>query len=392
MIKDRQKLLFTILVVEFIVLFWLLRYVLKTPLSFFVASDDGYYNGGILKGFGIFNLGPGWMNYAVIKWYKLFPQFLHPWIAVFYRFDFYLLTLFTVRRLFAETDREKLLATAVFLFPLLFYYVFKPASEIFMMPLLAIVIWQLACDRLRKWHEIALFCLLFFIIMQFKPVLLFLAAFATIRFLLDKRYLLAGLMIVLTLGSLLSYKALSYDFTKEKSRRPMLSIIVFNSLRQKQIFRDIRQGKVELANPDYRAAIVREGTLQEMVKVVEETGGTELGIVKYLLKNPDLLFYQLAVNFIMIFGGVGRMGLVVLLFIFNLTVFILTWLLLRRGNRQHRSVFYHCLAYLSIFLLILPNFRYTYTVLPIIYFLCLNGLFNLYNAKVQRHQGRKDIK
>jgi hypothetical protein len=378
---DRRKLIFTLLVLEFIILFWLLRYVLNTPLSFFVASDDGYYNGGIVKGFGPFNLGPGWMNYAAIIWYRFLPAFLHPWIAVFYRFAFYLITFFTVRKLYATTDEDKLLAGIVFLFPLLFYYVFKPASEVFMMPLLAIVIWQLSYDKLRKWREIALFCLCFFIIMQFKPILLTLAAFACLRFLMDRRLAMAGLMIALMLGGLASYKALSYDFSKEKSRRPLLSIVVFNSLRQKQIFTDMMQGKVDAANPDYRAAIVREGTLQEMVKVVEETGGTELGIARYLLQNPDLIFYQIAMNFIMIFGGVGRMWLVAALFIFNLAVFILTWLLLRRGNTDHRSVFYHCLAYLAIFLLILPNFRYTYTVLPIIYFLCLSGLYQYCTQK-----------
>jgi hypothetical protein len=190
-------------------------------------------------------------------------------------------------------------------------------------------------------------------------------------------------LIAVTIGSFLAYKSLSYDWTKERSRRPLLSMVVFNSLRQKQIFQDMTLGKVELANPDYRAAIVRNNTAQQMLNIVKQTGGTEKGLARYLLQHPDLLVYQLGVNFIMIFGGVGRMGLVLLLFAF--TVFILTWLMLRKGDITHRLVFYYCLAYLAVFLLILPNFRYTYTILPIIYFLFLNGIFKYFF----HHKGTK---
>jgi hypothetical protein len=237
----------------------------------------------------------------------------------------------------------------------------------------------------KRWQDIVLFCLLFFIIMQFKPVLITLAAFAFVSFLFKKRFIFAAVLIAITVGSFLSFKALSYDFSKEKSQRPFLSSVIFNSLRQKQIFQDMVLGKVQLQNPDYRAAIVREDTSVEMLEVLKQTGYTEKGIIKYLVKHPDLLLYQFVFNFFMVFGGVGRMGLALLLFAFNLGVFIITYLLLRKGDKAHRTVFYYVLAYLAVFLLVLPNFRYTYTILPIVYFLCLNGIVKYYF----HHKGAK---
>lgn len=388
MFKDKQQLIYTLITLEFILIFLVFRNVMHIPLNFFVASDDGYYNGGIVKSFGIFNLGPGWMNYAIIKWYKLFPSYFHPIIALFYRLVFYTLTLAMVQKLFARGKTEKLLASIVFLFPLLFYYVFKPASELFIMPLLAVLIFQLAYDKVKRWQDIVLFCLLFFIVMQFKPILVTLAAFAFFSYLFKKRFIFAVVLIAITVGSFLSFKALSYDFTKEKSKRPFLSAMVFNSLRQKQIFQDIVLGKVKLQDPDYRAAIVRENTGAEMLEVLKQTGYTEKGVIKYLVKHPDLLLYQFVFNFFMVFGGVGRMGLALLLFAFNLGVFILTYILLRKGDKPHRTVFYYCLAYLAVFLLVLPNFRYTYTILPIVYFLFLSGISKYY----LHHKGTKSTK
>jgi hypothetical protein len=366
---QNNRILLAILLIDLVSVFVVLRYVLHVSLSFMIKTDDAYYTRAVLQNFGVFRQGAGWMNFVFVKWYGLFPLGWHPYIGILFRTLHYLAALFLIKRFICKSEFERKLVYIVFMFPLLFYFIFKPAPEIFMLPLLILMIYQLAYDKIHKPREYFLFFAAFFIISQMKPVLVTLVFFAVYRLLRIKRFIFSAVLLAFLFGNYWLYKACSDSPVNTYCDMPELSVIIANGLRQKEIFTDLVHGKADLNNPDYRAKIMRDRSWIQMMDIVQKTGNTNKGVILYLVKHPDLILFQIGMNFLMIFGGMGRMWLMLLLCAINIPVFVITFVLTRKQDRQRFLILLYCMAYLLFFLVLNAMFRYTYAILPLVYFL-----------------------
>ncbi|MDD3192188.1 MAG: hypothetical protein PHP41_05515 [Bacilli bacterium] len=367
-----------LLLVEFVALFIILRYVLGVSAQFMASADDGYYTHAVLGNGAIFQNGGGWMNYAILSWYRFFPVDWHPYVALTFRFLFYFTALMIIRKLYSQDSTEKRITYLVFMFPLLFYYVFKPSSEIFILPVLVYMIYQLAWDRIHKWHEYLVFFGCFFFISQMKPALGTLAIYASIRVLLKKRYLLTTILIFSLFGNYWVFNQLSSDDTEGM---PELSIVLFNGLRQKQIIKEVFSGEAELSNADYPASVVRDYSYPEMQRILAEEGKTNIDMARYLIQHPEIVAANIGMNFFNLFGGIGRLYIAGPLFLFNFCIYLMVFFLTKKYNKKHFEIFMLCMAYLLFFLLLNVRFRYTYPVMPVVYYLFA---VNMHHYLVQR--------
>ncbi len=380
-ISSKETILFILILIEFAIIFYILRYGFNVSSEFMLMSDDGYYESAILMNEQVFHQGPGWMNYAMVKFYKLFPIELHPYVAVIYRALFLFTTLFLIRTLYCKNDTEKIIIYIVFMFPLLFYFVFKPGPEIFMMPFITILIYQLSYDKLSKWYEYIIFIISFFIISQMKPSLAILSIYAAFVMLKKKKILIGIIILILLFGNYWLFKQASHTKdTPYGEKLPELSIVVANGLRNKQFFMNITHNKINLNDPQYFASIM-DKTWPEMEQIIEKECKTNIDVLKYLLKNPDLIVFQIIINFLHIFGGTGRLGLNIILFLINFPIYIITFILVKKQNKTHLQIFKYCLSYLLFFLLLNVRFRYVYPILPIIYFLFATNVYYYWQSK-----------